>query len=337
MQAIVLRDLGGPEHLRLETAPDPQPGPGEVVVRLKAAALNHRDVWIRRGLYAGIKLPVILGSDGAGTVSAVGPTADAKLLGREVVINPGLDWGHDERVQSPNFRILGLPDDGTYAELVKVPASAVFTKPTGWSWEEAAALPLAGLTAYRAVVTRAQVGAGDRVLITGIGGGVSQFAALIARARGARTVVVTSGSDDKLARAKQQLGVDGGANYRNGDWAKEVARLCGGDGPDVVIDSVGGETLGKAIEVARPGGRLVTYGATTGPVPQVEARRIFWKQLSLLGSTMGTPKEFAAMLELFGKGKARPVVDVTFPLADAGAAHTRMEEAAQFGKIVLRM
>lgn len=337
MQAIVLRDLGGPEQLRPETVPDPQPGPGEVVVRLRAAALNHRDIWIRRGLYAGIKLPVILGSDGAGTVSAVGPSTDAKLLGREVVINPGLDWGADERVQSANFRILGLPDDGTYAELVKVPASAVFAKPAGWSWEEAAALPLAGLTAYRAVVTRAQVGPGDRVLITGIGGGVSQFAAQIARARGARTIVVTSGSDDKLQRARQHLGVDGGTNYRTGDWTKEVVRLCGGDGPDVVIDSVGGETLGKAIEVARPGGRLVSYGATTGPVPQAEVRRIFWKQLSLLGSTMGTPKEFAAMLDLYSKGKARPVVDEALPLKDAGAAHKRMEDAAQFGKIVLRI
>jgi NADPH:quinone reductase-like Zn-dependent oxidoreductase len=335
MHAVILRDLGGPEHLRLETAPDPQPGPGEVVVRLKTAALNHRDVWIRRGLYAGIKLPVILGSDGAGTVSAVGPNADPKLLGREVVINPGLDWGPDERVQAATFRILGLPDDGTYAELVKVPASAVYAKPAGWSWEEAAALPLAGLTAYRAVVTRGQVGPNDRVLVTGVGGGVSQFAVLIAKARGAR-VAVTSGSDDKLARAKKQLGADGGANYRAGDWGKEVVRLLG-DGPDVVIDSVGGETIGRAIEIARPGGRIVTYGATTGPVPQVEVRRIFWKQLSVLGTTMGTPAEFAAMLDLFGQAGLRPVVDAAFPLADAAAAHRRMEEAAQFGKIVLRI
>src|SRR3954468_7175962 len=238
MQAIVLRDLGGPEQLRLQTAPDPQPGPGEVVVRLKAAALNHRDVWIRKGLYAGIKLPVILGPGGAGAVSAVGPNADQKLLGREVVLNPGLDWGDDDRVQGPHFRILGLPDDGTYAEPVKVPASAVYPKPAGWSWEEAAALPLAGLTAYRAVVTRAQVGPTDRVLVTGVGGGMSQFAVQIAKARGAR-VVVTSGSDDKLARATQHLGADGGANYRTGDWAKEVVRLFGGEGPDVVIDSVG--------------------------------------------------------------------------------------------------
>ena len=334
MQAIVLRDLGRPEHLRLETAPDPQPGQGEVVVRLKAAALNHRDVWIRRGLYAGIKLPVILGSDGAGAVSAIGPGADPKLLGREVVINPGLDWGNDERVQSPHFRILGLPDDGTYAELVKVPASAVYPKPAGWSWEEAAALPLAGLTAYRAVFTRAM--SGRRI------GSWSPALAAECRSspckspRPAERVVVTSGSDDKIDRAKQ-IGADGGVDYRTGDWGKDVVRLLGGEGPDVVIDSVGGETLGRAIDIARPGGRLVTYGATTGPVPQVEVRRIFWKQLSLLGSTMGTPKEFAAMLELFAKGTLRPVVDAMFPLADAAAAHRRMEEAAQFGKIVLRI
>src|SRR5436309_2817057 len=160
MQAIVLRDLGGPEQLRLETAPDPQPGPGEVVVRLRAAALNHRDVWIRKGLYAGIKLPVILGSDGAGEVESVGTGVEAKLVGQKVVINPGLDWGDDERVQSPHFRILGLPDDGTYAERVRVPADHVHPVPAGWSMEEAAALPLAALTAYRAVVTRAQVKAG---------------------------------------------------------------------------------------------------------------------------------------------------------------------------------
>ncbi len=334
MQAIVLRDLGGPEHLRLETAPDPRPGPGEVVVRLHAAALNHRDVWIRKGLYAGIKLPVILGSDGAGTVEAVGPGADAALAGREVVINPGLDWGDDPRAQGPSFRILGLPDDGTYAQMVKVPVANVHPKPAGWSWEEAAALPLAGLTAYRAVVTRAQVGSGDTVLITGIGGGVSQFALQIALARGAR-VFVTSGSDAKLARARQ-LGAAGGANYRTADWVKEIAQLTGG-GPDAVIDSVGGETFGKAVEVVKPGGRVVTYGATTGPVPQMEVRRVFWKQVNLLGSTMGTPQEFAAMLELYATGTARPVVDRVFPLAEAADAHRRMDEAEQVGKIVLRV
>src|SRR5438876_9222917 len=168
MKAIVLREIGGPETLRLETVPDPTPNPGEVVVRLKAAALNHRDVWIRKGMYAGIKLPVILGSDGAGVVEAVGPGVNTPRVGDEVVINPGLDWGDDPRVQGPNFRILGLPDDGTYAERVKVPASAVHPKPAGWSWDESAALPLAGLAAYRAVVTGSKVKSEDGVLVTGI-------------------------------------------------------------------------------------------------------------------------------------------------------------------------
>ncbi len=332
MRAVVLRELGPAENLHLETVADPTPGPGEVVVRLRAAALNHRDVWIRKGLYAGIKLPVILGSDGAGEVAAVGAGADATLVGQTVVINPGLDWGDDERVQSPNFRILGLPDDGTYAELVKVPAGQVHPLPAGWSMEEAAALPLAGLTAYRAVVTRARVKPGERVLVTGIGGGVSMFALQIAKSLGAR-VVVTSGSDEKLARAKQH-GADGGANYRTGDWAKEIVALTDG-GPDAVIDSVGGETLGKTVEVVRPGGRIVTYGATTGPVKQLETRRVFWKQLSLLGTTMGTPREFAAMLAHYATGSVRPVVDRVFPLADAAAAHRHMEKSGQFGKIVL--
>ncbi|MBX6313449.1 MAG: zinc-binding dehydrogenase [Isosphaeraceae bacterium] len=336
MKAIVLRELGGPEALRLEDVPDPTPGPGEVVVRLEAAALNHRDVWIRRGLYAGIKLPVILGSDGAGKIAAVGEGVDRALIGRDVVINPSLDWGDDDRVQGPDYRILGLPDDGTYAQWIKVPASNVHPRPAGLSAEEAAAIPLAGLTAYRAVVTRAQVQPGETVLVTGIGGGVATFALQIAKRRGAR-VFVTSGSDAKLSRARK-LGADGGANYKTQDWGAEIVRLTGGRGPDVVIDSAGGASFAKAIEILRPGGRLVTYGATTGPAEKVEVRRIFWKQLDVLGSTMGTPREFAAMLALYGDGGLRPVLDPqVFPLADAAGAHRRMEEAEQFGKIVLKI
>lgn len=334
MQAIVLRELGPAENLHFETVADPQPRPGEVIVRLHAAALNHRDLWIRKGLYAGIKLPIILGSDGAGEVAAVGIGADPSLVGKHVLINPGLDWGENDRFQGNHFRILGLPDDGTYAECVRVPATHVHRKPAEWNWEESAALPLAGLTAFRAVVTRAQVQPGDHVLLTGIGGGVSVAALQIAKAQGAR-VAVTSGSDAKLERAKH-LGSIGGANYKNSDWTKTIVELTAG-GPDVVIDSVGGDTFAKAIDIIKPGGRIVTYGATTGPVPQLEVRRVFWKQLSILGSTMGTPREFAAMLELYASNAIRPVVDRTFALADAPSAHRRMEEAGQFGKIVLKM
>jgi zinc-binding alcohol dehydrogenase/oxidoreductase len=335
MKAIILRDLGEADNLRMEELPDPKPGPNEVVVRLEAAALNHRDVWIRRGLYAGIKLPIILGSDGTGQVAAVGEGVERHWMGQSVVINPSLDWGPDDRMQGPNFRILGLPDDGTYAQLVKVPAQNLHPRPAGLSVEEAAAIPLAGLTAYRALVTKAKVQAGETVLVTGIGGGVSTFALQIARSRGAR-VLATSGSDAKLARAKE-LGAEGGVNYKNPDWAKEVVKLAGGEGPDVVIDSAGGATFVKAIELVRPGGRIVTYGATTGAAEKIEVRRIFWKQIAVLGSTMGTPREFQEMLGLFGPGGLRPVIDQVFPLADAPAAHRRMEEAGQFGKIVLRI
>jgi NADPH:quinone reductase-like Zn-dependent oxidoreductase len=335
MRAVVLRDLGEADQLKIEEVPDPVAGPGEVVVRLEAAALNHRDVWIRRGMYAGIKLPIILGSDGAGKVETVGAGVDAALVGKAVVINPSLDWGPDDRAQGPQYRILGLPDDGTYAQRVKVPAANVAARPEGLSAEEAAAIPLAGLTAFRALVTRAQVQAGETVLVTGIGGGVSTFALQIAKQRGAR-VFVTSGSDDKLARAKA-LGAEGGVNYKAADWPKQIVALGGGQGPDVVIDSVGGETFGKAIEIVRPGGRIVTYGATTGPAEKLEIRRVFWKQISILGTSMGTASEFPQMLALFGPGGLKPVVDRAFPLADASGAHRRMEEAGQFGKIVLRI
>ncbi len=331
MNAIVLRELGGPERLVLEQVPDPEPGPGQAIVRLRAAALNHRDAWIRRGQYAGIKLPIILGSDGAGVVVALGDGVDAAWQGAHVVIYPSLDWGSDSRVQGPLHRILGLPDDGTYAEYVRVPAANLFRKPAALSWEAAAALPLAGLTAYRTVVSRARVQPGETVLVTGIGGGVATFALLLARQAGAR-VFVTSGSDAKIARAGE-LGASGGVNYRSDGWGKAVLSLTGG-GPDVCIDSAGREAFPTLLEVVRPGGRIVTFGATTGSPSTIEVRRIFWKQLSVLGSTMGTPDEFARMIELFD-GALAPVVDRVFPLSAAADAHRRMDQADQFGKIVL--
>ena len=335
MKAVVLRELGGPENLRVEDVTDPQPKANEVVIRLRAAAVNHRDVFIRKGQYAGIKLPIILGSDGAGEVVTAGAEVDQTLIGKAVVINPSLDWGEDERVQGPAFRILGFPDHGTYAQLIKVPASNVHAKPASLSFEEASAIPLSGLTAYRAVVTRARVQPGETVLITGIGGGVSSFALQIAVHLGVR-VLVTSGSEAKLGRARE-MGAAGSANYRTGDWIKEIAGLAGNNGVDVIIDSVGGETFAKALEVIKPGGRIVTYGATTGAAGQIEVRRIFWKQVNILGSTMGTPREFAAMLELYGDGKLRPVVDQVFTLDDVQSAHRRLEEAEHFGKIVMRI
>lgn len=335
MKAIVLHSVGEPEGLRLEDVPDRTPGPGQVVVRLRAAALNHRDLFICRGQYAGLRFPIIPGSDGAGEVVAVGEGVTGVRRGSSVVINPSLDWGDDPRAFGSRFRILGLPDDGTFAEQVAVAAANVLPRPDGLTDEEAAAIPLCGLTAYRAVVTRGQVQRGETALVLGIGGGVATSALIIAKHAGAR-VLVTSGSDAKLARA-QALGAEGGFNYKTTDWVKAARDATGGQGPELIIDGTGGVTFERALDAARPGGRVVSYGATTGNVPELTTRRVFWKQLSVLGSTMGTPEDFRAMLALFGQGKLRPAVDELFPLAEAGRALGRMERAEQFGKIVLRI
>lgn len=333
MKAIVLHELGAAENLKLEEVPDPQPGAGEAIVRLKAAALNHRDVFIWQKLYPNIKLPAILGSDGAGVVASVGEGVDQSWVGREVVIEPGLEWGPSDEIQSKSYRILGMPEDGTYAEMIKIPAVNLHAKPAHLTFEEAAAAPLCGLTAYRSVVTRAQVKAGETVLVTGIGGGVATFAAQIAKAFGAR-VFVTSGSDEKLERAKA-LGAEGGANYKSADWGKAITELTGG-GPNVVIDSAGGDALETAVRIIKPAGRIVFYGATTG-LAKIDLYRCFFKQLTLMGTTMGSPREFAAFLKLYGEAKLHPAIDQVFPLAEAAAAHRRMNEGGQFGKIVLKI
>ena len=333
MRAIVLTAVGDVDNLRMEQRPDPRPGPAEAVVRLHAAALNRRDVWIRKGQYAGIKVPIILGSDGAGEVVDTGERVDRAWRGREVVIDPSLNWGTDERAQDSGFNILGLPVDGTYAEMVVVPAANLHARPAHLSWEEAAAVPLASVTAFRALVTRASVQAGETVLITGIGGGVATTALQIARHIGAK-VYVTSGHDAKIEAAKR-LGAMGGVNHRRDDWVRSLIADIGSR-PDVIVDGAGGETFNKALDALKPGGRLVSYGSTLGAAQQVEIRRVFWKQLNVLGSTMGSPSDFAAMLKLYESG-LKPVVDKVFPLEQAGDAHIRMEAGDQFGKIVLKI
>jgi zinc-binding alcohol dehydrogenase/oxidoreductase len=332
MKAIRLHQPGGPEQLRLDEVPTPRPGPGEVLVQLKAAALNHRDVWIRMGMQMADRLPLILGSDGAGVVAELGPGSGSPKVGAAVVINPSLNWGDREDRPSSSFKILGGPDPGTYAEYVVVPAENVFPKPSPLSLEEAAALPLASLTAWRAVVARGQVRPGERVVVLGIGGGVATFALQIARLAGAM-VIVTSSSEAKLARARE-LGADLAINYTSEDWEKIILEHTGG-GADAIIDSVGKETWGKALRALRPGGRLVSFGATTGRATEVDIRHVFWNQISILGTTMGSPREFAAMLQLYEAGRLKPVVDSVFPLREAPAAHRRMDEGQQFGKIVL--
>lgn len=332
MKAARLHEIGGPRNLRVDDIPIPQPGHGEALVRVHAAALNHRDVFITQGRYPNIALPVTLGSDGAGSVAALGAGVTGLALGDDVVIDPMLDWGDDERVWDPQrSSLLGMPRSGTFANYVCVPAVNVYPKPVALAMEEAAAIPLAGLTAYRATFTRGALEAGETVLITGVGGGVQTFVLLFAKHVGARAIV-TSGSDEKLARATA-LGADLALNYKTTpDWHKQLRSA----GPiDLVVDSSGGETLAKALDVVRPGGRVAIYGATNGDAT-IRPFPLFWKHLTIAGTSMGSPKDFAAMLALFQSG-LKPVVDRVFSLTDVVAAAERMDRADQFGKIVLRI
>ncbi|MBT9391543.1 zinc-binding dehydrogenase [Hymenobacter sp. NST-14] len=332
MQALVLTGINQP--IALQEVATPQPAAGQVQVQLHAAALNHRDVWIQKGQYAGLKFPIILGSDGAGTVTALGEGVAAELLGQAVLINPGQHWGDHPAAQGRDFQILGLPQDGTFAEYVCVPAGAVQAKPAHLSFEQAAALPLGGVTAYRAVFTRAQLQPGERVLISGVGGGVALLALQMAVAVGA-DVWVTSSSEEKIAQAVA-LGAKGGISYQTEKWPATLTKQAGG-GFDVIVDSAGGSGFNDLVDAAAPGGRIVFYGATQGDVPELAARKVFWKQLSLLGSTMGTEQDFKYMVELFEQHQLVPVVDETFPLSEGEQALRRMADGLQFGKLVLKI
>ena len=314
--------------------PTPQPGPGEVLVRLRAAALNHRDVWIQKGQYAGLKLPCTLGADGSGEVAALGASVTSWQLGAGVIIYPALAWGDHERVQGPDFRVLGMPDPGTFAEYIVMPAHALRQKPDFLSWEQAAALPLAGLTAYRAAFVRAQVQPGERVLVAGIGGGVALLAAQFCAARGAE-VWATSGSDDKLSRALGLgIGLKGGLNYHTDKWVKTLTQQAGG-GFDVLIESAGGEAYNQLVDAAAPGGRIVSYGGTLGPINKLVPGKVFWKQLDLLGSSMGSYQDFDAMLQLVADKQLVPVVDKVFSLQEGEQALRYLDASQQLGKVVL--
>jgi zinc-binding alcohol dehydrogenase/oxidoreductase len=311
VKAIRIHDDGGPEVLRYEDAPDPVAAPGEVLVSLRAASLNHLDLWVRKGLPS-VPKPRILGADGAGV------RVDT---GERVVINPGLEHG-------AVITVIGEHTDGTHAELIAVPETNVFPLDDDVDFETAAAFPLVYETAYRMLVTRAQLREGETVLIWGIGGGVATAAFEIARALGARTIV-TSGSEEKLARARE-WGADAAVLHSEGaSAAKELG------GADVVVETVGEATWKDTLGAVKPGGRVTVCGATTGPNPPAQLHRLWWKQLTILGSTMGTRDDFLGAYDLVRTGRARVHVDSVFPLAEARAAHERLEAGAQLGKIVL--
>jgi len=330
MKAIVLQ-RNSPSKIQLLDLPQPICGPKEVLIQIKAAALNHRDEWCRKGKYPNLKDGVILGSDAAGIVAEVGADVDPFWLEKEVIINPAKNWGTNEKAQSSDFEILGMPNSGTLAEYITVPWDRIHEKPPHLNWEEAAAISLAGLTAYRALVIKGQVQANDQVLVTGIGGGVAQFAAQFALALGAK-LFVSSSDDQKISQALA-LGAIAGYNYTKDTWNKEVIQQTGG--MDLVIDGAAGNTISNLMDLCKPGGRLVFYGATRGNPDHLEARKLFWNQLQLIGTTMGSDADFLQMLHLVNKYQIKPILDQVFPLEQADQAFDRMKEGRQFGKIAL--
>ncbi|RJP21854.1 MAG: alcohol dehydrogenase [Deltaproteobacteria bacterium] len=342
MKAAFFRRHGGPDAIEYGDLPDPTPGPGRVRVRIRAGALNHLDIFVRDGIPGiPVALPHVMGSDGAGVVESVGPGVTRVRPGDEVVLNPGINCGECEFCMAGEhslcvtFHLLGEHVAGTFAEYVVAPAVNAYPKPAALSWEESAAFPLTFLTAWRMLVTKARVRPGESLLIIGIGGGVAVAALQLAKLLG-MTVFVTSGSAEKLARAKA-LGAHAGIDHAKTDFAREIRALTDKRGVDVVLDSVGKATWKRSIAAAAKGGRLLTCGATTGPNPETDIARIFWNQLTVHGSTMGTHAEFAAMLSVFRDGRIRPVVDSVFPLSRAGDAVLSLEEKRQFGKVVLRV
>ena len=316
MRAVRVQEGG---ELRYEEAPDPVAGPGEVLVELRTAAVNRRDLLVRNppGPAYEFDLPLIPGSDGAGV---------RRDTGEEVVIYPGLGWGPREDAAGPDWRILGGPDDGTYAELVKVPAENVFPKPARFSWEEAAAFPLAALTAHRALFEIGGLVEDESVLVLGAGSGVSTVAVSLAAQAGCR-VLVTSSSQEKIDRAKE-LGAEGGVLYTEDGWAEAAGPV------DVVLDSVG-STWRESVKALRRGGRLVVFGGTGGPEVTIDVRALYLNWHSIRGTTMGSARDFAGMLRMVNGGRWSPVIDSVRPLEEAAAAHERMQAGEHFGKLVL--
>lgn len=330
MKALRLVE-GSTDSLVIQEVETPETEVGYALVKIKAAALNRRDYWITKGKYPGIKFDRTLGSDGCGIVEMVGKEADRGWIGKEVLINPNINWGDDERCQSKDYRILGMPDHGTFAEQIVVPIDRLKEKPEHLDYAQSAALPLAGLTAYRAVFTHAEVSKGAVVLISGFGGGVAQFAFQFSVQVGAEVFVTTS-SQEKLDKAIS-LGAKGGVNYQEDGWSKKLLEISGGF--THVIDSAGGDQVNDILKIMKPAGRYVFYGATLGLPKNIDMYRVFYNQIRLQGSTMGNDQEFSDMIDFVSKYKIKPVIDSIIPFSDALSAFERMEKGEQTGKLVL--
>ena len=340
MKAVIFRQHGGPDVLEYTDVPAPQIRANEVLVQVKACALNHLDIWARGGL-RGIEIPLphILGNDVAGVAKEVGELVTWVKVGDEVMVQPGVSCGHCEACLSGNdnfcreYDIIGYRRDGGYAEFVAVPGANIVPKPSQLSWEEAAALPLVTVTAWHMLVTRAKVQPGETVLVHAAGSGVGSIAIQVAKLRGAR-VLTTASSDEKLTAARE-LGADETINYTNSDWPKEVRRLTDRKGVDVVVEHTGAATWPGSIASLKPNGRLVTCGATSGYDAQTDLRQVFYRHLNILGSFMGSKAELLEAMKFVEQRKIRGVVDRVLPLSEARQAHELIENRAQFGKVVL--
>ena len=340
MKAAIFEEHGGPEVVRVADVETPEPGPGEVRIRVEAASMNHLDLWTRRGLPIEITMPHIGGSDIAGVVDEVGPGVDAAVKGLRVVVDPSLDYlesyarrGRGENLPSPDFRLLGEHTQGGFAEYAVVPRANLVEIPEGFGHREAAAAGLCMVTAWRGLVSRGRLQAGERILITGASGGVSTCAVQIARLAGAEVHAVTSGPENVERVA--ELGADVVYDRLDVDWGKEVWRETGKEGVDLVLDSVGEKVWKDCVRALAVKGRMVSYGATTGARGEADIRQVFWKQLSILGTTMGTPEEFRTVMGLVFRGKLSPVIHETLPLAEIQRAHEMLEEGEVFGKLVM--
>lgn len=330
MKALILTSPG---KIELKDIPKPTLSAGRALVKIKAASLNRRDNWISEGKYPNIKFGVTMGSDGAGVVEEVFDEANQPWIGQEVVINPNIDWGADLEVQSSKYTILGMPVDGTFAEYISIPVDRLHHKPFHLDFLQASALPLGGLTAFRALFRKGSLRSGQNVLISGFGGGVAQFAFLFAKAAGAN-VYVTSGSDEKLEKALK-LGAKGAYNYKKENNYTDLWKTKGGF--DLVIDSAGGDQLNGFIKVLRPNGKIVFYGATNGLAGKIDLYRMFWNQLSLMGATMGNDHEFNEMLAFVSKYQIRPLVDSIRPFSKIAESFSDITKPNKVGKIVFQV
>ncbi|WP_038057829.1 zinc-binding dehydrogenase [Thermus amyloliquefaciens] len=342
MRAILMEARGGPEVLKPGEVPAPEPGPKEVRLRVKAAALNHLDIWVRKGVASPkLPLPHVLGADASGVVDAVGPGVTGFAPGDEVVVNPGLSCGHCERCLAgednlcSRYEILGEHRWGAYAEYLVVPEVNLVRKPQNLSFVEAAAIPLTFLTAWQMVVDKLQVRPGEEVLVMAAGSGVSVAAIQIAKLFGAR-VIATAGSEEKLRKAKE-LGADETVNYTHPDWPKEVRRLTGGKGADKVVDHTGALYFEGVIRATANGGRIAIAGASSGYEGTLPFAHVFFRQLSILGSTMGSKSRLFPILRFVEQGKLKPVVGQVLPLEEAAEGHRLLEERRVFGKVVLQV